>query len=78
MSSGKSLLISAGVGRAASVRVIRQYNRGVKSIVEIVDAQMEIVGLETSRIRPPGGTETPPPTLTFSVSTSRGELDIVE
>jgi hypothetical protein len=39
---------------------------------------VEIVGLKTSRIRPPGADETPPPTLTFSVSSTRGELDIIE
>ena len=42
---------------------------------------VEIVGIETSRVRPvrPGGDEeTPRPTLTFTTSSSRGELEIVE
>jgi len=39
---------------------------------------VEIVGLETSRVRPHGDEETPRPTLTFTTSSSRGELEIVE
>jgi hypothetical protein len=39
---------------------------------------VQIVGLETSRVRSRGDEETPRPTLTFSVSSTRGELEIVE
>lgn len=39
---------------------------------------VEIVGLETRRVGLRGDAETPRPTLTFSVSTTQGELEIIE
>jgi hypothetical protein len=39
---------------------------------------VEIVGLETNRVRPPVDPEVPRPTLTFTVSSSQGELEILE
>ena len=39
---------------------------------------VEIVGLETTRVRPPADPEVPRPTLTFTVSSSQGELEILE
>jgi hypothetical protein len=39
---------------------------------------VEIVGLETSRVGVRDAEETPRPTLTFTVSSSQGELEIVE
>ena len=39
---------------------------------------VNIVGIEEGRMAPPGQDELPRPTLTFSVSSNRGEIDFIE
>jgi hypothetical protein len=51
-------------------------HRGGASVT--LPRDVEIVGLETRRVGLRGDQEIPRPTLTFSVSTTQGELEIIE